>query len=122
MDVTQRIICIQCPIGCNLHVTLAEGRVVSIKGNSCKRGAEYARQESTAPRRTLTGTIRITDSVLKLLPVVSESPLPKDRLFDCLKLLQNVSVAAPIKMGDVVLPNIGGLGINILASRNADKL
>lgn len=118
----KNLTCIQCPLGCNLNVTLAQGRVISITGNSCKRGAEYARQESTAPRRTLTGTISISDSALKLLPVVSASPLPKDKLFDCMKLLQNISIAAPVKMGEVVLPNIGGLGINILASRSVDKL
>ena len=117
-----KLICIQCPIGCNLLVALEQGTVTHVTGNSCPRGAEYATQEITAPKRTFTATVRITNGLVKLLPVVSEKPLPKNKLFDCMKNLQNVSAKAPIKMGEVVVHNIDGLGINILASRDVDTL
>jgi CxxC motif-containing protein len=82
----------------------------------------YARQELTDPQRMLTSTIRIEGGSLPLLPVVSKTTLPKGRILDCAVALRGVTVMAPVKAGDVVAANLLGLGVDILASRDMDKI
>ena len=110
--------CIICPMGCELKATVEDGAVLGVAGNQCPRGEKYARDEITAPQRMLTATVRIAGGVLPLLPVVSEAPLPKGRILDCACALRNVTVAAPVRAGDVVAANLLGLGVNIVASRD----
>ena len=113
--------CIMCPMGCELTATIEDGAVTQVTGNSCPRGAKYARDELTAPMRMLTSTVRVTDGRLKLLPVVSADVLPKGRILECAEALRHVTVAAPVRVGDVVLPDILGLGVDIVASRDMER-
>ena len=110
--------CIMCPMGCELRATVEDGVVRSVTGNQCPRGAKYARDEITVPRRMLTTTVRIAGGVLPLLPVVSAAPLPKGRILDCACALRNVTATAPVRAGDVVAADILGLGVDIVASRD----
>lgn len=111
--------CIMCPMGCELTVTLDDkGKFVSVTGNSCPRGAKYAETEVTDPRRMLTTTVRIKGGLLPLLPVVSADVLPKGKIAECLAFLRNITVQAPVKAGEVIVPDILGLGVDIVASRN----
>lgn len=119
---TKSMNCIVCPLGCKLTVELDNGKVLSVTGNACPRGEKYANEELTSPTRMLTSTVKINSAILPLLPVVSEKPLPKDKVMACAIELRNVTVNAPIKQGDVIVPNILNLGIDILASRSMDKI
>lgn len=110
--------CIMCPMGCELTVTVEMGVATSVKGNSCPRGAKYAKDEVSAPKRMLTSTVRVEGGQLPLLPVVSANVLPKERIMDCAAYLRGVKVAAPVKTGDVVVENILGFGVNVIASRD----
>ena len=110
--------CIMCPMGCEMTVTIESGKFVSVTGNSCPRGAKYAETEMKDPRRMLTTTVRIEGALLPLLPVVSADVLPKGRIADCVAYLRDVIVQSPVKAGDVIVPDILGLGINIVASRD----
>ena len=110
--------CIMCPLGCELTVTLEDGVFTSVTGNTCPRGAKYAQDEVTAPKRMLTSTVAVEGGLLPLLPVVSASVLPKERILDCAAYLRGVKVTAPVKTGDVVVKNILGLGVDIIASRD----
>lgn len=110
--------CIMCPMGCEMTVTLNNGKFAGVTGNSCPRGARYAETEVTDPRRMLTTTVRIKGGFLPLLPVVSADVLPKGKILECVVYLRNITVEAPVKAGDVVVPNILGTGVNILASRD----
>jgi len=113
--------CIMCPRGCEMTVTLDEnGKFVNVTGNTCPRGARYAEDEVTSPKRMLTATVTIEGGFLPLLPVVSEDVLPKESILDCASYLRRVKVKAPVKAGDVIVPNILGLGVDIVASRNMD--
>jgi len=115
---TKTMNCIMCPMGCEMTVTLEEGKFVSVTGNSCPRGAKYAETEVTDPRRMLTTTVRITGGLLPLLPVVSADVLPKGRIKDCVAYLRTVTAKAPVKAGDIIVQDILGLGVNIVASRD----
>ena len=79
--------------------------------------AKYAETEVTDPRRMLTTTIRIKGGLLPLLPVVSADVLPKGRIADCVAYLRNVTVEAPVKAGEIIVHDILGLGVDIVASR-----
>ena len=114
--------CIMCPIGCELTVTLEDGKFASVTGNNCPRGAQYAKDEVTAPKRMLTYTVKIEGGMMPLLPVVSAAVLPKEKIMDCAAYLRGVKVQAPIKTGDVVVKDILGLGVDIVASRDMDLL
>ncbi len=114
---TQDMICIICPKGCHLKVTNQDGQV-SCTGNACKRGAIYATQEMIAPTRMLTSTVAITDALHARCPVISSQAVPKDRLFEMVKVLETITVQAPVKLNQVIVSNILDSGIDILASRS----
>lgn len=122
MAVETRIMnCITCPMGCELTVTIEDGKVANVTGNTCPRGKKYAETEVTDPKRMLTSTVRVEGGLLPLLPVVSKEALPKDRILDCAEALRKISVKAPISEGEVVCPNILGLNVDIVASRAMGK-
>ena len=114
--------CIMCPMGCEMTVTLENGKFADVTGNSCPRGARYAESEVTDPRRMLTTTVRIKGGLLPLLPVVSADVLPKGMIADCAAYLHDVVVEAPVKAGDVIVPDILDLGVDIVASRDMARV
>lgn len=114
----RKFICITCPRGCALDVTMEGEAVVKMEGNSCKRGIDYVTGELNDPRRMVTTTVRVRGGVHPLAPVYTESPIPKPRIFDLLAEIRKIELRAPVKFGDVVIENALGTGVNILASRN----
>lgn len=117
---TKELICVSCPIGCAVTVTLDDNNeVVSVTGNTCKRGDSYARQECTHPERMLTSTVKVTGSRLPVVPVKSAKPVPKELLLDCMQEINRVTVQAPVHIGDVVLANILNTGVDIVVTNNA---
>ena len=114
----RKLTCIVCPLGCQLTVELNGREVVNVEGNTCPRGAEYAKNELTDPRRTLTSTVVIEGAAIRRCPVKSDSPLPKDLVQAAAKELDKVRIASPVKVGDVIVENILGTGCNIICARN----
>jgi|SRR5574344_922941 CxxC motif-containing protein len=114
----KELICINCPRGC--HLTVDENLVV--KGNFCPRGAAYGKQEVTNPTRTVTSTVRIFGAELPLCPVKTAQPIPKGKMGDIMASINKVSLTAPVKIGDVVIANVAGTGVNVVATRNMDKV
>jgi len=114
----RKFICITCPRGCALDVTMEGEAVVKMEGNSCKRGIDYVTGELNDPRRMVTTTVRVRGGVHPLAPVYTESPIPKPRILDLLAEIRKIELRAPVKFGDVVIENALGTGVNVLASRN----
>ena len=114
---SRKISCIVCPLGCVGTVALQDGAVVSATGFTCKRGEAYARDEVTAPKRVLTSTVRVVGGVLPLAPVVSSRPLPKAKLLAAARCLATVQVDAPVQEGQVIVADLLGLGVDIVATR-----
>ncbi|MHA1264377.1 MAG: DUF1667 domain-containing protein [Candidatus Helarchaeota archaeon] len=111
------ITCIGCPNGCQIEVTKT-GDTFSVVGNECKKGEEYAIQEFIAPKRILTTTIQVDEGILPLIPVRTDAPIPIDKLFECMKYLSTIRIKAPISVGQILVKDILGLGVNIVASRD----
>ena len=111
------MICIACPRGCYMTVEIGDsGEFVSVAGNTCKRGETYAMTEVTNPTRSLTSTVRVVGGMHPVVPVKSAQPVPKGLLFDCMKEINNAEIAAPVKIGDVVIRDILGTGVDIVAT------
>jgi len=116
-----KLICITCPMGCSLEVTRDGDTVLNVEGSSCKRGEEYAQKELTDPRRMVTSTVKVKDGVHPLVPVYTQAPIPKPKIFDLLADLRKVELKAPVTGGQVVLANVVGTDINVVASRDMPK-
>ncbi len=121
MKETRELICIACPTGCQLRATIEDGRVTAVEGNSCRKGEEYAAHECITPTRILTTTVRVKGAALPVLPVKSERALPKSVIKKSMEALDRVVVSAPVNIGDVIVKNILGTGINIVSSRSLNK-
>lgn len=121
---TATYLCIGCPLGCRLEVDddPATGAIVEIRGFSCKRGKEYAAQEHVAPQRMVTTTVAIDGALWARLPVATTHPVPKDRVAAVCRALWPIRVAAPIALGDVILANALGLGVDVVATRDMAKM
>ncbi len=112
----KEIICTVCPLGCHIQVTGEGDRIDSITGHTCKRGEVYGTQEFSHPVRLLTSTVKMEGCSQPLLPVRSETPIPQGLLFDCMEVLKKVVINAPVTRYDVIVENICGCGVNIIAS------
>ncbi len=111
--------CIVCPVGCELSIQLgADGQCQEVTGHRCPRGQAYAIAEITDPRRVLTSTVAVAGSEHRLLPVRTKEAIPKDMLFAAIQELQKVLVKAPVHVGDVVIEDLLGTGIPVIASRD----
>lgn len=105
--------CIVCPLGCQIFV--ASG---GISGHRCPRGKEWAQKETTNPVRMLTTTVALEEGELELLPVRTESPVPKRMLMDCLRHTKSLRVKAPVKVGQVICADLAGTGVSLRAARS----
>ena len=104
----KELICIVCPMGCAMTATLdGQGTVTAVTGNTCPRGAAYAKAELMHPTRTLTSTVRVANRDV-MLPVKTNAPISKERLMEAMALLHDAAPAAPIKIGDVIIANMLG--------------
>ena len=117
MTITEKMICITCPMGCTLEVTREGCTVLNVEGNTCKRGLEYVERELTDPRRMVATTVKVKGGIHPLVPVYTEEAFPKPRIFELLAELRKVELEAPVEMGQVVLENALDTGINVVASR-----
>lgn len=115
---TVNLICIGCPLGCPLTVEMEGNEVKSVAGNTCPRGDAYAKKELTNPTRIVTSTVRVAGGKLAMVSVKTESDIPKGKIFDCVKALKDVEVIAPVKIGDVIVENVAGTGVNVIATKN----
>ncbi|MBO5069862.1 MAG: DUF1667 domain-containing protein [Roseburia sp.] len=115
---TRELTCIGCPLGCTVTVTMENGEVTAVTGNTCPKGDAYARKEVTNPTRIVTSTVRVTGGVAPMVNVKTASDIPKDKIFDCVEAIKDIVVAAPVKIGDVVLSDVAGTGVDMVAARN----
>lgn len=113
----REIICTNCPMGCHVTVTLEDGKVVSVTGNTCPRGDAYARAEVTDPKRTITTTVGLVGG--GVLPCKSSAALSKAHIDEYLEKVHEISAERPVAIGDVLLADIDGNGVNIVATANA---
>ncbi|MCI9512825.1 MAG: DUF1667 domain-containing protein [Oscillospiraceae bacterium] len=113
---TKEMVCINCPLGCRLQVEMQAGTATAVTGNRCKRGQDYAVQEAVCPLRVLTGNMR-AHGCERPFPVRSSAPIPKAMLILCSQELRRIRPAPPIQVGDVVIRDILGTKVDIIATQ-----
>lgn len=117
----KELVCIRCPLGCNMEVVMDDGDIREIKGNTCKRGEDYARREITNPVRTVTSTVRVAGIDDMMIPVKTKKDIPKEKMMDCVKALKDIKVTLPVHLGDVIIENVVETGVSIIAARTVEK-
>lgn len=118
MSDKKEFVCIRCPLGCNITVETEGTEIKSITGNTCPRGADYVTKELTDPRRIVTSLVRVRGGELPVVSVKTAADIPKDKIRDCIKVLKDIELSAPVRMGDVVAEDVCGTGVNIVATAN----
>ena len=117
----KEMVCITYPIGCHLTIR-QDGEEIEVSGNTCPRGKQYAIAEMTHPTRMLTTTVVIKNAIYHQIPVISSAPIPFDKIEETMKLLKEVVVTAPVHEKDIIVKDIFGLGIDMIASRSMKRV
>ena len=110
----RELTCIVCPIGCQLTVELENGKVTAVGGNTCPRGKVYAENECTNPQRTITSTVKCSDG--SMVDVKTDRTIPKEKMFECMEIINNKILDLPVSIGDVIIEDV--FGSNIVATQN----
>ena len=122
MAKAKQFTCIGCPIGCPLQLQHDGNEIIEVFGYECDRGAKYARQEFTDPRRSLSTTVVISDARLKRVPVKVTGPIGKDRVMEAVRKIHEFRVKAPVKLGQVLIEDfLGEKGIHVVACRSMER-
>ena len=114
---TRDMTCIICPRGCALKVEI-EGDNITVTGNSCPKGKQYAIDECTNPTRTVTSSVRVENREDTMVSVKTASTVPKDKIFEVMRLIRAKSVCAPVGIGDIIIKDV--FGTNIVATKNIE--
>ena len=114
----QEVICIVCPRGC--HLTVDTENDYKVTGNFCPRGIPYGKAELINPTRVITSTVEIDGADLKRCPVKTDRAIPKSKIKNIMAEINQVRLKAPVRTGDVIIPNILGTEANLVATRNID--
>lgn len=118
----KEMICICCPMGCHLTVDDSDKNNIKVSGNTCPRGATYAVNEVTCPKRMVTGSVKVVGGNIAMCSVKTSEAIPKQLIFDCLEQLKTVTLTAPVAIGDVVIKGVCGTEADIVATKNISKM
>ena len=113
----QIITCINCPVGCRMTVNVEDGQVIEVRDNQCKRGDVYARQESVRPLRMVTAVAPVRGSTTPV-SLKTAAPIPKDRISACMQAVRAMDLSLPISLGQVLLEDVAGTGVALVATRS----
>ncbi len=116
---TRELTCIQCPLGCPLTVTV-DGDSVTVTGNTCPRGAVYGEKEVTHPTRTVTSTVIVEGGEMARVSVKTAGDIPKEKIFDVMAEIRGTKLTAPVTIGDVIIKNAAGTGVDIIATKSVE--
>ena len=112
--------CITCPNGCALRVEEKDG-AITVTGNKCRRGVDFATAELVHPMRTICTTVRTVYREVPVLPVRVTKEIPKSRIFDVMGELDLVRVETSLGRGDILIKDVLGLGADIIVTSNVLK-
>ncbi|MBQ1458069.1 MULTISPECIES: DUF1667 domain-containing protein [Butyrivibrio] len=118
---TRELICIGCPMGCQLTVNMEDADNITVTGNTCPRGEAYGKKEVTNPTRIVTSSVKINDGTIARVSVKTENDIPKGKIFDIMKEIREVTVTAPIHIGDVIIKNVADTGVDVIATKDVGR-
>ncbi len=110
----RELTCIVCPRGCSMLLEVEGKKLLSVSGNFCPRGKVYAETECSHPTRTVSSTARCSDG--GLVSVRTRTPIPKENMMDCMKIINSAIVTLPVSVGDIIIADV--FGSDIIATQN----
>ncbi len=113
----RELVCVSCPVGCQIKVRIEGGELTRLEGPRCPRGEAYARQEALEPRRVLATSVKVEEGDDPLVSVRTDRPVPKERLTELMEVIKRLTVAAPVKIGQTVVHDLLGTGADLVATR-----
>jgi len=115
--IDRELVCIVCPVGCRMKVsgTLAD---LKVSGGKCKRGIVHVHEEITNPTRMVCTTVRIEGGIHPVIPVRTDKPIPDKYKLEVVKAVKDIVLTSPVTMGDIILADVFGTGVNIVAERD----
>ena len=116
-EMGKNLVCVVCPIGCRLKITGAADNL-DVSGNKCPKGVVYAHDEITNPVRMVCTTVKIKGGIHKVVTVKTDKPIPDKYKLEVVKAVNGIELTSPVKMGDVVLADLFGTGVNIVTTRD----
>ncbi len=116
-----RIVCVQCPVGCKIKFEIVDGKIAKVDGNKCSRGLDYLKDELVDPKRIVPTSVRVIDGDYELVSVKTSKPIPKRYITQLLQTLKKMSINAPVKTGDIILKDFMNTGVDIVATRTVLK-
>lgn len=116
----KELTCIVCPNGCLLEAVFFDG-IWHVTGNQCARGEGFAVEELTHPVRTFSTTVRTIFPEVPVLPVRLSKEIPKERIFDAMKEINQITVQEICGTTDVLIENVLGLGADVIVTSNILK-
>ncbi len=127
----RELVCISCPVGCRIEAVRHEDGSVTVTGNQCPKGEDYAREEITAPKRIVTTTVALAAdgngvpdesglSPVSRVPVRTDLPLPVEKIDALLSRLYTLRLETPVRRGDVIIDNFENTGVRVIASLSVD--
>lgn len=120
MRMRKELTCIGCPMGCQITVEMDGKDILKVEGHTCEKGLTYAKKEVTNPTRIVTGSVIVTGSdKVHMVSVKTAQDIPKNKIFDCAEAISKVTVKAPVKIGDVIIKDVAGTGVDVIATRGA---
>ncbi len=118
---TKKITCIECPIGCALFIDVENCKVTGVTGNKCPKGEKYAVSEIENPMRILTSSVLAEGMDLKMIPVRTDKPIPKNLMFKAADEIRKIKLKRPVNAGDVIMDNFMGLGASLVTTRGCHR-
>ena len=118
---TKELTCINCPMGCLLSVEFDETGIKKVTGNQCKRGELYAAKEVITPKRIVTSIVPVLNGVEDMVSVKTAIDIPKELVKQCVTELKNVKVEAPVEIGQVIVENICGTNVCVIATKRVER-
>lgn len=116
-NMTKKLTCIECPMGCTLSVDIENCKVAKVSGNKCPKGEKYAVSEVETPLRVLTSAVACENLSLKMLPVRTDKAIPKAKLMEGMDEIRKIRVSKPVAAGEVLVKNFLGLDADLIATR-----
>lgn len=117
----RELTCIGCPMGCTVTVELNGGQITSVSGHTCPRGEIYAKKEVTNPTRIVTSTVKVSGGMRERVSCKTAQDIPKARIPDIMQAINAACVAAPVRIGDVLIRDVADTGVDVVATAHVDE-
>jgi CxxC motif-containing protein len=115
--IIDRLTCVLCPVGCELEVSRDGSSDVQVIGNQCDKGIPFAVEEVLHPKRNLATSVPVRGTAATMVSVRLSGPVPREMIFPILAEIAKLRPEAPVRRGQVLIADVLGTGVDVIATR-----